>query len=65
MLNCITVCTLDVNKDRRIDVQDLFEFLNAWFTGLPAGDFNRSGGNDVSDLFDYLNAWFTAGRSSC
>jgi hypothetical protein len=38
-------------------VQDIFDFLNAWFAGSPAGDFN-GGGLTVQDIFDFLNGWF-------
>jgi hypothetical protein len=38
-------------------VQDIFDFLNAWFAGSPSADYN-GGGLSVQDIFDYLNAWF-------
>ena len=50
-------------------VQDIFDFLGAWFngctgqSGLPcegrSADFNNSGGSPtVQDIFDFLAAWF-------
>ncbi len=40
-----------------MDINDIFQFLNAWFAGSPSSDFN-GGGVDINDIFDYLNAWF-------
>jgi hypothetical protein len=39
-------------------VQDIFDFLNGWFAGAAAADFNRDGVIAVQDIFDFLNAWF-------
>jgi hypothetical protein len=39
-------------------VQDIFDFLNAWFAGNANADFN-GGGLAVQDIFDFLNAWFS------
>lgn len=64
-------CRVNFNGDDTISVQDIFDFLNAWFDsclGLPSqqaspcfgrnADFNTSGQLEVQDVFDYLNAWF-------
>ncbi len=50
-------CPADFNHSGSLEVQDIFDFLNAWFAGSPAADFN-GGGLAVQDIFDYLNAWF-------
>ncbi len=50
-------CPTDFNKSHSLEVQDIFDFLNAWFAGNPSADFN-GGGLSVQDIFDYLNAWF-------
>ncbi|MBY0310969.1 MAG: hypothetical protein K2W85_02755 [Phycisphaerales bacterium] len=50
-------CIADFTAPSGIDVQDLFAFLNAWFTGDTRSDIN-GGGITVTDIFDYLNAWF-------
>lgn len=56
-------CPTDLNGDGQNSVDDLFNYLNAWFIGDrtadPRTDFNLSGAIDISDLFLYLNAWFT------
>jgi hypothetical protein len=50
-------CRADFNQNGTLEVQDIFDFLNAWFAGLPSADFN-GGGLAVQDIFDFLNAWF-------
>jgi hypothetical protein len=50
-------CAVDFNHNGTVEVQDIFDFLNAWFAGNPAADFN-GGGLSVQDIFDFLNAWF-------
>jgi hypothetical protein len=51
------LCPVDFNLDEVLSVQDIFDFLGAWFALDPAADFN-GGGVAVQDIFDYLNAWF-------
>ena len=41
-----------------LDVQDIFEFLTAWFAADPRADFNGVNGITVQDIFDFLTAWF-------
>jgi hypothetical protein len=50
-------CRADFNYDGHVAVQDIFDFLNAWFAGDPRADFD-GGGLAVSDIFAFLNAWF-------
>jgi hypothetical protein len=51
-------CPADFNHSDGLTVQDIFDFLNAWFAGAPAADFNHASGISVQDIFDFLNAWF-------
>jgi hypothetical protein len=55
--NPVTCCKANYNQVGGITVQDIFDFLNGWFAGNPAADFN-GGGLSVQDIFDFLNAWF-------
>jgi hypothetical protein len=65
--SCAPACPADFNNSGSLQVQDIFDFLNAWFagcTGQPGApcngqnaDFN-GGGLAVQDIFDFLNAWF-------
>lgn len=52
------LCPADFNGSGGLSTQDLFDFLNAWFSGDSRADFNRMDGLSVQDIFDYLNAWF-------
>lgn len=56
--NPTTCCRANINANSGVTVQDVFDFLNAWFNGLPEGDFNGQGGATVQDVFDFLSAWF-------
>jgi hypothetical protein len=39
-------------------VQDLFDFIGAFFAVHPTADFNASGGVSVQDLFDFIAGYF-------
>ncbi len=58
-IRTFTLLRADINHDGQISVQDIFDYLNAWFAGDPAADFN-GGGLGVDDIFDYINAWFAS-----
>lgn len=54
-------CYADFGHSDGVSIDDLFRYLNAWFSGSP---FARFGGDGtatpaIDDLFQYLNAWFT------
>ena len=51
-------CAADFNNSGAVTVQDIFDFLAAWFTANPSADFNNSGAVTVQDIFDFLAAWF-------
>lgn len=53
-----SLCPADFNGSGTATVQDVFDFINAWFAGNPLADFDGVGGLTVQDIFDYLNAWF-------
>jgi hypothetical protein len=54
-------CYADYNKVNGITVQDIFDFLNSWFSGshfaIVGGD-GVTGTLSVQNIFDFLNAWF-------
>ena len=52
-------CIADFNGSGAVTVQDIFDFLSAWFAGSPTADINASGSVTVQDIFDFLSAWFT------
>ena len=49
----------DFNCSGSLTVQDIFDFLTAWFAGSSSADFNHLNGLSVQDIFDFLTAWFT------
>lgn len=55
-----SACPADFNGSGTVTVQDIFDFLGAYFTSDPAADFNGVGGVTVQDIFDYLGAYFSA-----
>jgi len=55
----LTICRADFNCSGAVTVQDLFDFLGAWFANSATADFNGVNGVTVQDLFDFLAAWFT------
>ena len=57
-VNAVFRCRADFNGAGGTNVQDIFDFLAAWFVGDPRADFNGVGGNTVQDIFDFLSAWF-------
>ena len=53
-----TICPADFNCSGTLSVQDIFDFLAAWFASAPAADFNGVNGITPQDIFDFLAAWF-------
>ena len=51
-------CRPDFNNSGAVTVQDIFDFLAAWFAADPRANFNATGGITVQDIFDFLSAWF-------
>ncbi|MFN7020083.1 MAG: hypothetical protein ACK4WH_01985 [Phycisphaerales bacterium] len=51
-----TQTSVDFNGDLAVTVQDLFDFLSAYFASNA--DFNADGANSVQDIFGFLSAWF-------
>jgi hypothetical protein len=56
----LTLCPADFNCSGASSVQDIFDFLAAYFAGAPVADINGTGGLSVQDMFDYLAAYFGA-----
>jgi uncharacterized membrane protein len=53
-----TTCPADFNCSGAISVQDIFDFLAAYFAADSRADFNASGSISVQDIFDFLAAYF-------
>lgn len=54
------ICPADYNCSvaPAVTVQDIFDFLEDWFSARPAADFNRDGTVSIQDIFEFLTAWF-------
>lgn len=50
-------CPADFNRSNSVEVQDIFDYLGAWFAMDPRAD-NDGNGLTVQDIFDFLGAWF-------
>jgi probable HAF family extracellular repeat protein len=51
-------CPADFNDSGTVTVEDLFEFLAAYFESDSRADVNASGAVTVQDIFDYLLVYF-------
>lgn len=58
MLSLGTACPSDFNQSGSTTVQDIFDFLVAYFAGDPRADVNNIGGVTVQDIFDFLAFYF-------
>jgi hypothetical protein len=56
--NPTTCCPANFNGQGGVSVQDIFDFLAAYFSAAPGADFNHSGAASVQDIFDFLSAYF-------
>lgn len=51
-------CPADFNASGGLSVQDIFDFLAAYFANDARADFNGQGGLSVQDIFDFLAGYF-------
>ncbi|MCC6320739.1 MAG: hypothetical protein IT438_04805 [Phycisphaerales bacterium] len=58
VLTNLPCCPADFNNSGDVTVQDIFDFLAAYFSQDRDADFNQSGNVTVQDIFDYLAAYF-------
>ncbi len=54
----VLMCPPDFNCSGTLTVQDIFDFLSAWFAGTSTANYNGVNGLGVQDIFDFLSAWF-------
>jgi hypothetical protein len=55
--NTTPCCLADFNQSGSVTVQDIFDYLSAYFTANGQADIN-GGGITVQDIFDYLAIYF-------
>jgi len=51
-------CPADVNDSGTVTVQDIFDFLTAYFASSALADVNGSGAVTLQDIFDFLAFYF-------
>jgi CubicO group peptidase (beta-lactamase class C family) len=52
------ICLSDFDASGDLSVQDIFDFLDAWFASNLSADINASGTLSTLDIFAFLNRWF-------
>lgn len=57
-LDLLEFCAGDFDRSGTLTLQDLFDFIGAFFRQERLADVNASGAVTVQDLFDYLTAYF-------
>ncbi len=55
----LDTCFADFDASGRVDANDLFAFLAAWFALDPHADTNADAQLTVDDIFSYIQLWFT------
>lgn len=51
-------CIADFNGLGGVDLTDVFDYLNAWFSGSSSANMDNNGAVTTADLFLFLNIWF-------
>lgn len=54
-----TICRADYDCDSNVSVLDIFAYLNDWFRGAQATDFDAIGPAMLSNLMAFISDWFT------
>lgn len=54
----LSACPADVDGAGGVTIDDLFIYLNMWFTGEGSADMDGVGGVGIDDLFVFLGRWF-------
>jgi hypothetical protein len=53
-------CPGDFNRSGDVSVQDIFDFLGAYFAGSLLADVSGDGSVSVQDIFDFLGTYFAS-----
>ena len=62
---CPVVCPADFDGNSSINADDIFAFLDAWFSNAAAADVNGTDGVTADDIFAFLDLWFPANGTNC
>lgn len=53
----VSVCSVDLNCDKQVDLDDFFAFFNCFSASQPCADIDLSGEVDLGDFFEFFNKW--------
>jgi hypothetical protein len=53
-----TGCVADFDQSGAVSIDDIFIYINAWFTGDPRCNVDNVPGVSLDDLFVFINIWF-------
>jgi hypothetical protein len=56
--NPIACCPANFNQTNGVEIQDLFDFLTAWFAHSMSADFNHDNTLSTSDVWAFTSAWY-------
>ncbi len=58
--NSSPCCRADFNHVNGLSIQDIFDYLNAWFAGSLTTDTENNGAGPltIQSIFNFLNLWF-------
>ena len=54
----LVLCRADVNRDGTTSIQDLLDYLTAWFARDQAAEFDGTPGLRENDVWVFLSEWF-------
>jgi hypothetical protein len=54
--NPIACCAANFNRVSGVNMQDIYDYITAWFAGNMRADFDGVNGLEVVDIFEFLNA---------
>ena len=60
-----TACPADFNHNGRVELGDLFGFIDAWFSNACLGDVDLLNGVGPDDLFEFLDTFFYGFQHGC
>ncbi len=53
----VSVCSIDLNCDKQVDLDDFFAFFDCFNAGQPCADIDLSGEVNLGDFFDFFSHW--------
>lgn len=54
----VTICRADFDCSGTLAIQDVFEYLSAWFASDPRADVDAAAGLTMNDVVEFVSIWF-------